>query len=163
MTQLVEKLVRWCRQLGSPPTGEGLDRQYLRDRMWRNRFTRSASMILLVTWVAGWLVVVFTVPLLGNPWYVLDRLRDSELPPSTVTLLAALTPVLVTVLAGFVACSLIAIVGWTSLERRYLSMVEGLQKKMSEHGNSHGAERFQIETPFSDRGTTQTPPGHYLQ
>jgi hypothetical protein len=102
----------------------------------RGRFVRSWP---IVGSICGVLVLGFTVwmwifrPLLVNPWEVLSRLKSASLPDSTMTLMAAMLPIvflacLFLLLALIVICFLAF-----SNERKHLAIIQRLGGSGEDH------------------------------
>lgn len=92
------------------------DSTFLQEREWRSRFTRRAATVLLAVWLGGWIFLTVRVPLLGNPFHVIDRLQRNDLEPGTLTLVAAIGPIVLHLLGLMTAVLLLAIRFWAGLE-----------------------------------------------
>lgn len=103
------------------------DERFLADRQWRSRFGRPAMIVVAVLWAGAWLGFVLGVPLLANPVRVIEQLRADQLEPGTVLLLAAMCPVLFTLVGLLVLVFLLLAFSWTGMERRYLRLIQELR------------------------------------
>ena len=113
------------------------DAEFLTDRRWRSRFTRRAATALLVVWVAGWIFVAIRVPLLGNPFHLIDRLQRNDVEPGTLALVAGIGSIALQLLGLVTAVFLAALRFWAGLEERYHRMIaEGARGDDSPPGSS---------------------------
>lgn len=108
------------------------EHRFLEERRRRNRFGRPAMIGVVVVWAGFWAGLVVKVPLLANPFAVAERLRADQLEPSTTATLAAMCPLLFTVVGVLVLVFSLFALFWVGLERRYLTMITAL------HGGAAG-------------------------
>lgn len=101
------------------------DRAFLRRRRRIQR--RGGELLgicaLILVWFSVWLW--WRVPLLVNPWMVIEGVRQEKLAVQTLFLMAGLLPLFVLMSLGLLGLLLAVIFGWQRVERRYMELLGG--------------------------------------
>jgi type VI protein secretion system component VasF len=95
-----------------------------RERLVKSWPYIGSSLICILAGFAGWMWI--SNPALINPWFVFSELKAESLPDSTVTLMAAMLPVVV--IACFLvvlACLLFTFVAFLN-EKRHMAIIRRL-------------------------------------
>lgn len=102
------------------------DQHFVSERARRNRLGGPIIGPTLVAWVTFSVVLVWAVPQLANPWYVMEGYQNGTLSGKSIEVLAMLSPVLMlAALLGFTSF-LFIIYYFVKTERRYLAIIEKL-------------------------------------
>lgn len=102
------------------------DSHFVSERARRNRIGGPLIGPTLLGWITFSVVLVWSVPQLANPWYVMEGYKNSTLPEKSIEVLAMLSPMLMlSALLGF-TCFLFITWYFVSIERRYLEIIKKL-------------------------------------
>lgn len=112
------------------------DRQFLQRRRRLARSWNWVGAALLVLLAATAATLYFRVPLLANPLYVIGLLREGNLEPANMELMAVILPIV------FLLCLVVTAVtvgfGFATFanERRYLAIIDDLETRRSPRSDS---------------------------
>ena len=104
------------------------DRRFLQRR---RRLARSWNLVgaaLLLVLVGTAATLYFRVPLLANPLYVIGLLKDGNLEPASMELMAIILPVVFLLCLGVAAITVGFGFATFAYERRYLAIIDELER-----------------------------------
>jgi membrane-anchored protein YejM (alkaline phosphatase superfamily) len=104
------------------------DRHFLQRRRRLARSWNLVGVALLSVLVATTATLYFRVPLLANPLYVLDLLKDNNLEPASMELMAVILPIVFLICLGAVAVTVGFGFAMFANERRYLAIIDTLER-----------------------------------
>jgi nitric oxide reductase large subunit len=105
--------------------------QFLKRRMKINKAWSIVGICMLITLVALYVWLYVKTPNLVNPFHVMNLIEKNRLDISSMKMLSVFCSVAVVALFIIVGTVVAYGFAWASLERRYLRIIETLQKKIN--------------------------------
>lgn len=109
------------------------EQRFVQRRSTLLRTWRYVGAILLATLIGLGVWLYLSKPLLANPFIVMTRLKADSIPESTLTLMAAMLPVVTLACIAIAVIAIVFVYAAFANENKYLTIIQR-ESRRTEHG-----------------------------